>query len=171
MRLDLREIIEVPGVRLPFSHTLDTQALDLPGVTGYPSPPQAQGVVRNAAGALELDGTLRAELTVLCDRCGRPFPLKIDLPLYVPLAQEGESAENPDTFFLDGDALNLSELLETCLILNMDSKRLCKPDCLGLCPTCGADLNEGPCACGRQTDPRLAGLKQLLDMNNTTRGL
>ena len=165
MRLNLREIIEIPGASLPFSHTLDTAELTFPGVEGYLSPPMADGAVRNAAGALELNGVLRAELRVLCDRCMKAFPLRIELPLHVPLATGLGDEENPDLFPIEGDALDLDELLATYFVLNMDSKRLCKPDCLGLCPDCGADLNEGSCVCGKKMDPRLAGLKQLLDID------
>ena len=109
-------------------------------------------------------------MTVSCDRCMKPFPFLVELPLHVPLAAEAGDGEDPDIFPLEGDALNLDELLTTCFVLNMDSKRLCKPDCLGLCPTCGADLNEGPCACEKPTDPRLAGLKQLLDIGGVQNG-
>ena len=41
---------------------------------------------------------------------------------------------------------------------------LCKPDCKGLCPQCGKNLNEGKCGCSaRQVDPRLEILKKLID--------
>ncbi|MCL2343030.1 MAG: DUF177 domain-containing protein [Firmicutes bacterium] len=164
MKLNLREIIEIPGASLPFSCVLDPAELDFPGVERYSLPPTAEGVVRNAAGALELSGALKAEMTILCDRCVKTFPLKIELPLQVHLAADPGDDENPDIFPLEGDSLDLDELLTTCFVLNMDSKHLCNPDCLGLCPNCGADLNEGPCACGKQIDPRFAGLKQLLDI-------
>ena len=45
----------------------------------------------------------------------------------------------------------------------MDSKLLCSEDCQGLCPRCGADLNEGPCQCKPEIDPRLAVLQQFLN--------
>ena len=48
----------------------------------------------------------------------------------------------------------------------MDGKHLCSEDCKGLCPTCGKDLNEGPCGCGKEVDPRLAVLAKLLDKDS-----
>ena len=47
----------------------------------------------------------------------------------------------------------------------MDSRFLCREDCKGLCPKCGKDLNDGPCKCGEDQDPRLAVLAQLLENN------
>ncbi|NLH02379.1 MAG: DUF177 domain-containing protein, partial [Clostridiales bacterium] len=61
------------------------------------------------------------------------------------------------------DWLDLSDLLETCFILSMESKFLCRENCEGLCPSCGKNLNDGPCGCKKEIDPRLAVLGQLLD--------
>ena len=66
---------------------------------------------------------------------------------------------------LDGDDLDLDETLSTLYVLDMETKFLCSEDCKGLCARCGADLNLGPCACGKEVDPRLAVLQQLLDSN------
>ena len=73
MRLNLREIIEVPGASLPFQCELDTQGLDFPSVQEYKSRPKAQGRVFNEAGVLHMEGTLRAEMSCVCDRCGCLF--------------------------------------------------------------------------------------------------
>ena len=45
----------------------------------------------------------------------------------------------------------------------MDTKNLCSPDCKGLCPGCGANLNHEACRCKKAVDPRLAKLAQLLE--------
>ena len=51
---------------------------------------------------------------------------------------------------------DLDEILTTAFVLNMDSKLLCRPDCKGICPRCGKNLNEGACSCRPEIDPRLA---------------
>ena len=79
-----------------------------------------------------------------------------------PFISDRES-EDPEVFVLDGDMLDLDETLSTLFILDMETKFLCSEDCKGLCSRCGADLNLGPCACGKEVDPRLAVLQQLLD--------
>ena len=49
------------------------------------------------------------------------------------------------------------------LLLFFPTKMLCKPDCKGLCCKCGKNLNDGPCDCQKDVDPRLESLLQLLD--------
>ena len=75
---------------------------------------------------------------------------------------EDEDAADEWTFLLDNDSADLDEILTTAFVLNMDSKLLCRPDCKGLCCRCGKNLNDGPCGCRPETDPRLAVLGQLL---------
>lgn len=162
MKLDLHEIIDVPGGRVPFAQTLDVSRLDFPSVISYPSPPYAQGEVRNSAGLLRVEGELTAPMLCICDRCGRVFESEKSLALHA-LIVDDEDTEDPEAFTLEGDRLDLDELLETLLILDMETKFLCSEDCKGVCPSCGKNLNEGPCACGRKSDPRLAVLEQLLD--------
>ena len=68
-----------------------------------------------------------------------------------------------DLRVIEGDELDLDELIYSDIILLTPTKFLCKEDCKGLCPTCGKNLNEGDCACAKQqTDPRLEALRQLL---------
>ena len=60
--------------------------------------------------------------------------------------------------------LEVDEQLVEMLTLEFPSKLLCREDCAGLCPQCGKNLNNGPCACSKQeTDPRLAPLAAWLE--------
>ncbi|MGE4354063.1 MAG: DUF177 domain-containing protein [Oscillospiraceae bacterium] len=166
MRLNLNEIIEIPGSQVPFGCELDTGRLFLPSVKSFVHPPKAEGFVKNTAGALTLVGDISAEMVRICDRCTCEYHQKKVLPVEAQLATELQDEENPDIFPVDADGwLNLSDVLETCFILDMEAKSLCKPDCAGLCQTCGANLNLGKCGCRAETDPRLAVLGQLLDMD------
>lgn len=163
MRISLCEIIEMPGKSLPFSCTLETERLMQPAIEEFSSPPHAEGVITNTAGALTLSGVITAEFTCYCDRCGRQTQRSFELPLSVKLAADLEDDDNPEIFPIYGNELDLGDVLETCYILNAESKFLCGKDCMGLCPRCGKDLNEGPCSCDKEIDPRLAVLQQLLD--------
>ena len=80
------------------------------------------------------------------------------------LVREIEDEDTADewTFLLKEDKADLDEILTTAFVLNMDSKLLCRPDCKGLCCRCGKNLNDGPCGCRPEVDPRLAVLGQLL---------
>ena len=163
MKLSLHEIIEMPGSRLPFSCAIDTDRISHPSIAEFSAPPVAVGEISNIAGALSLSGELKADLLRVCDRCGLNFKSEEIVPLYAKLAESLTDEDNAEIFLLDGNWLDLSDVIETCFILSMDSKCLCKEDCFGLCPACGKNLNEGPCACPKEIDPRLAVLAQLLE--------
>jgi len=164
MRLNLGEILEIPGGSVPFSCQLDAERLMLPSVSAFEGPVTAAGTVCNSAGALTLYGAIHADMTRICDRCMSPYRQTKDLPVELHLSADPDSGDDPEMFPIEPDGtLELSDALETSFILDMDAKSLCREDCLGLCERCGANLNDGPCTCRRQTDPRLAVLGQLLD--------
>ncbi|MEF9971137.1 MAG: DUF177 domain-containing protein [Oscillospiraceae bacterium] len=163
MRLNLHEIIEMPGKSLPFSCVLETERLLCPAILEFVSPPSSEGVITNSAGALTLTGSINAHMVCICDRCSSEYSCSKTVPLNLKLAADLDDEDNIEIFPLDGNWLNLSDVLETCFILSTETKFLCNEDCAGICPTCGKNLSEGPCGCVKEIDPRLAALGQLLD--------
>lgn len=165
MWLNLKDIIEIPGGEVSFETGLEPDRLAFPSLVRFENTPRAVGRVVNTAGVLTLSGSLNARMLCRCDRCGSEFELDKELSLNVPLsAHMEEEGDDAEVFPLDGDGVDLDEVLSACFILNTDSKLLCSDDCRGLCPTCGKNLNQGPCSCAKPVDPRLAVLGQLLDM-------
>ena len=163
MFLDLHEIIEVPGGHIPFRCELDRERIGFPALVGFNGPVTAAGEVKNTAGILELTAVVEADMTVRCDRCAAEFPLKRSVAARATLKADPDEDDYDELFPLEGDGIDACDVLETCFILDMDQKFLCREDCKGLCSICGRNLNEGPCSCGKQTDPRMAVLSQLLD--------
>lgn len=164
MKLDLKNIVHVPGAAVEFDYPLDLS--DFPWGERCPvrEPVAVRGSVRNMAGALLLRARLDAELHLTCDRCTRPFSTEKHLEYETLLSDQVEDEDNDDIVLLDSDGqLELDELLTDVFVLGLDTKNLCKEDCRGLCPGCGADLNTEPCRCKKETDPRLAGLAKFFD--------
>ena len=165
MLLGLAGIIDRPGESVPFSCSVDLS--DLLYGTCYPvsEPVVAEGTVRNTAGVLVMTGTVKTCIHGVCDRCAGDFDQDVELPIDVVLVRELANEENEDewVFPLEGDSADLEDIVRTVFVLNVDSKLLCKPDCKGLCCKCGKNLNEGPCGCQKELDPRFAALRQLLD--------
>ena len=165
MLLGLSKIIDCPGASLPFSVSVDLS--DLCYGISYPvtEPVVASGTGRNTAGVLMMDGELTTTIHGLCDRCASPFDREIRFPIHAVLVTELADEENEDewVFPLEGDSADLDDIVRTVFVLNLDSKLLCKEDCRGLCPRCGKNLNDGPCNCQKELDPRFAALKQLLE--------
>ncbi|HCA46557.1 MAG TPA: DUF177 domain-containing protein [Armatimonadetes bacterium] len=119
-------------------------------------------------------GHLNATARLECSRCleMHEVPMRLDFseacsfaqidePLaYTHVADEDESAAIP---ILDGETVDLSELVRQLLVLHAPQRSLCRPDCNGICPQCGTNLNNGACDCGNEdVDPRLAPLRNLL---------
>ena len=165
MLLGLKDIIHRPGASVSFSESVDLS--DLLFGTCYPvtEPVLAVGTVRNTADVLMMKGTITTCLHGVCDRCAGEFTREVEIPLDVVLVEELSNEENEDewVFPLEADAADMEDIVRTVFVLNMDSKLLCKPDCKGLCCRCGKNLNEGPCTCQKEPDPRFAALRQLLD--------
>ncbi len=164
MLLGLSKIIDCPGGSVSFSTSVDLSDLRFGTCCPIREPVRASGVVRNTAGVLLMSGSLTTRLYGVCDRCAREFERDVEFPIDAVLVTEFANEDNEDerVFQLEGDSADLDDIITTTLVLNMDSKLLCTPDCKGLCCRCGANLNDGPCGCQPELDPRFAALKQLL---------
>ena len=165
MRLGLSKIIDCPGASVSFSAEVDLR--DLCYGVSYPvsEPVKAEGTVRNTAGVLMMTGEISTRIHGICDRCASPFDRDVTIPLEVVLVTEMANEENEDewVFPLEADSADLDDIVRTVFVLNLDSKLLCREDCKGLCHRCGKNLNDGPCDCRKELDPRFAALKQLLE--------
>ncbi|MEA4965066.1 MAG: DUF177 domain-containing protein [Oscillospiraceae bacterium] len=167
MLLNLSKIVGCPGM-VPFETALDLSDLSFGDCHPARVPVLAKGTVRNSAGVLLLRGTVETTLHGVCDRCLKPFERFVSYPLEAVLVKEleNEKDENEWVFLLQNDCADLTDIIRTTFVLNMDSRLLCREDCKGLCFRCGKDLNDGPCDCQPEADPRLAVLQKLLTGKN-----
>ena len=165
MLLGLSKIIDCPGASVPFSTSVDLSDLVYGQCRPVSEPVLASGMVRNTAGVLVMTGEITTTIHGVCDRCATDFDRDIDFLIDVVLVTELANEENEDewVFPLEGDSADLEEIVRTVFVLNFDSKLLCEEDCKGLCCRCGKNLNNGPCSCQKELDPRFAALKQLLE--------
>jgi uncharacterized protein len=159
--LDLRSIIYEAGT-VPFDCESDLSDLQFISISQFLSPLRAVGKVTNSAGVLTLTGKASVKLLCVCDRCGGEFETDMEIPLYAVLSEEIQDKENSDIYMLQGGYADLDEIIITAFVFSLESKTLCREDCKGICPSCGKNLNEGPCNCKHEPDSRLAVLKQLL---------
>ena len=165
MRLNLREIIHVPGASLPFEFQLDLSQEDFFGEQPITRPVTVTGQVKNIADVLVLEGEAKSLLDYTWDRCMSRFSREKVVGLSFLLAETLEGEDDGEIVLLDDGEIDVGDLAYTAFILDMDTKHLCSEDCKGLCPGCGVNLNQEPCRCKKQADPRWAALEQLLDKN------
>ena len=120
-----------------------------------------------------LEGDAEARVGVTCSRCLRPFETEVHADFaeqyYATIGVErGERmAEAPrDAKTIDSDfRIDLTPLLREELILATPLAPLHSPDCKGLCPVCGRDLNLEPHAHDEASDERWAKLGRLKDFH------
>lgn len=134
-------------------------------------------VQKAAGGRFRLVGKARTTLEVPCSRCVEPFRIPVDAPFDLSFLPQTDNAGEPEreirdddlsTSFYRDDTIDLAELLREQLYLALPMKPLHDEGCQGLCPLCGTNLNRETCECKvAWEDPRLAGLKSLLDEKKT----
>ena len=163
MILDVTSVLHTPGKRLAFQFSLDLSDVEFAGRFPISRPVEVEGEVVNSADVLMLSLTASTTLDAVCDRCGKPFLQKKEISYTCMLAEELQNEDSDDIVLLEGGKADAGDLARTAFLLGMDTKTLCSEDCKGLCPRCGANLNEGPCSCKREIDPRLAALAKLLE--------
>jgi len=100
-------------------------------------------------------GNISATARLNCRRCLAEVDYPIDRHVDVLLTSDAEAAEDPSVYPLPEEAthVDLGNVVREELALEVPGFVLCRDDCAGLCPTCGADLNAGPCACARTAEP------------------
>ena len=111
--------------------------------------------VERSGDRISVRGMLGAAATVECVRCLRRYEMPLEAPIEVFAERAGtgfrldeeELARSDYMKFHDGRHLDLREEVREALLLEVPMAPHCREDCAGLCPRCGADLNDGPCGC------------------------
>jgi uncharacterized protein len=165
-RLELARADSEPlAFRERFTLPADACGEAVAGVDGV----ELSGVVEKAGRGFLLDGEVSIEARLVCSRCMKEFAFSVAEPVSMHLLpaslapQEEETQlgrDDLDVHFYEEPVVNLVELAAEQVLLAVPLKPLCRETCQGLCPNCGADLNQGPCACPRTIDPRLAPLRE-----------
>jgi uncharacterized protein len=124
-------------------------------------------------GTIHISGRVQAQPDLECSRCLRRFPYKIDSELGVDVAPVSAMNRVPErelaggeleTEFYQGEEIEPLEFVKEQLLISIPMVPVHAPDCKGLCPVCGSDLNQHDCGCrskGEDFGP-FSGLKDLL---------
>ncbi|MCS7172605.1 MAG: DUF177 domain-containing protein [Armatimonadetes bacterium] len=163
MRITVQEIFQAPaGVAVELRGSVPPEGED----AVFISPVRGRAWVRAEGGRVRLSGEATVEVRQTCARCLREFVGTISVQvseLFDPALRPewGGALEEEDFVFpLDGE-LDVEEVFRQHLLLALPHAPLCRPDCAGLCPVCGADRNVASCGCTPLArDPRLALLER-----------
>lgn len=121
-------------------------------------------------GRFYFSGQFEGQVSTECRRCLAPSsaPVAEEAAFVFAEADDEEVDDDPDVYQLDPKTreLDLRPAVREQWLLAVPAFVECRPDCAGLCPTCGADLNAGPCACQPAADPRWDALRQPRDQRS-----
>ncbi len=168
MKIDLQKLINATVDEIPFSGTIDLRKETFFGEHPFQFPVEYQGVITSQLDVLRCTGEIHTTYVTTCARCLKPLEVSVHVSVNMLLLQEAEGQEEEENVFLiAGNVLNPEDVFVPALLLEINMAYLCKPDCKGLCPHCGADRNETHCDCGgKQIDDRFAVLQKLLDQKS-----
>ena len=162
MKLQVEEALKEAGKLFPFS--FECPAAELGDVADFPWKDAAvavKGTYCYDGNHIVVSGTICTTGIYICSRCLTPVSVDRNETLSEVYGTEAELPE--DVLPYNGEYIDLTETIRETLILSEPMRVLCRPDCKGLCPQCGANLNDGPCSCPTdKIDPRLEVLAQLL---------
>ncbi|MCI0521539.1 MAG: DUF177 domain-containing protein [Chloroflexi bacterium] len=162
LRLNVGFLVNSPvGVSRDFEFDIPSLSiapdLDLNALQGHVH------VSRTAQGLL-VQSYLRAALAAECVRCLSPFQQTVQTDFTELYAFSRNATTESELLLPDDMHIDLRPLVREYTLLAMPISPLCRPDCRGLCPVCGENLNETTCDHSNEAvDPRLEQLKNLLD--------
>ncbi len=138
--------------------------------------------LEKVARRIRIEAKAKAPLSAACSRCLAPVSVDLPVDFEVTLVPEDEYEDAPrgerdadkghaggsfeprdaeeETY--SGKALDLEPIVREQILLALPGYPVCEESCKGLCPVCGANLNDRECGCDRHVpDPRWAGLKNV----------
>jgi uncharacterized protein len=163
--VDLSSVTEEP-VPVAFEIPLSLEALDREPLLEI-SPVRLGGAISRIEGGFALEARCGFEGKLECSRCLAAYPFASDEPFTLLLYKRAPgspdvrelSRDDLDVSFYEGEDVDVAPIAEERVQMSIPMKPLCREDCRGLCPRCGADRNQGSCACASEdTDPRWAAL-------------
>lgn len=171
------EVAKIPSQGMAVASPIEPGEIHVEGERSFTLRPGGDVAFRIERGddlSVHVRGHLRATLELECGRCLEAYPLPLDQELdlfYLPHRSDDEAEDDVElsdrdmvVAYYEGERLDLGNVLREQLFLAVPLRRLCRPECLGLCSACGANRNATSCDCTPETagDPRLAVLGHLI---------
>ncbi len=149
-------------------------AVEKSGEARFRGPVAARLTLFPLSDTIEVRGELEVGLVLTCARCLAEFERDLHCDLFCAYAPRPAERRQPTAgdlelstddvglIFFEGRTIDTAEAVREEILAALPYRALCRPDCRGLCPRCGANLNLETCACAAERiDPRLADLARL----------
>jgi uncharacterized protein len=164
--VDVSELLRRPGATQHVSVSTDLEEIrgELARV------PEGSGLqldlqLDSLADGIHVHGEIAGGVTEECARCLRTIPARIEVPVHEVYLYPADAGDDGETYAIEDETLDLEPMVRDAVILALPLNPLCRPDCKGLCPTCGADRNDVECGHDdAPTNVRWGALERLRDM-------
>lgn len=161
IRIHIPNELFAPAESSHYEGALDLPVLKSgPDLISFSGPLSWQVDITNTGDAFLVSGTVEGEGVTSCARCLEDVDVSFMGEVEGYYLIGGEDAEDPedmdeDEFDVlpDDNTIDIAPLIKAALLLEVPLVPLCDDDCKGICPTCGANLNEGPCGCEETLKP------------------
>lgn len=164
--MNLSPILDGKRMTMEVDAVIEPSELDARAEVQYGSPLCIKGMIKQNAGGILLSAQIQAEFVLACDRCLKEVRYAQDIETTVRLSASDEQSweDELDLHPITDGSIDLVEIATSALMQELPMQILCEEGCLGLCPTCGEDLNTQECTCEPEepTDHRFDVLKELL---------
>jgi uncharacterized protein len=170
LRFDLRELGRRAGSLREYRRSVPAPAglgLDLVGVPeGAPLALELR--LESVTEGVLVTGTVTAPIAGQCGRCLDPLSAEIAVEICelfaYPDSSTDQTSEEDEIHRIDGEILDVEPAVRDAVVLGLPWTPLCRPDCPGLCPSCGQRLDDLPAGHTHETiDPRWAGLARFTE--------
>ncbi len=171
MKISIKDITSLPDQSKKFSGECSIQNFSYLGGDFSINHVEPFDVVLSMIGTGKLHITFETETEILgsCDRCLTDVSFKVPVSVDETVnVSEGQVVADEDIgpySFVEGEEIDIDELILNEILVNFPAKILCQDDCKGICPVCGKNRNIEDCGCDDTVlDPRMA---QFLDVFNS----
>ena len=167
MIISVSDAQKLVGVEFPIdiTETIDPEVYNGKELK-FNGPAAITGKFASDGNAIPVEAEGEVQYLTECARCTKRFMETLTFPINEYFVRDISWDMDQDTYPYTSEKIDLKQPFLDNLFLNLPLISLCKPDCRGLCPYCGADLNETTCSCeSDRKDSKFDLLKQLLNEN------
>lgn len=165
------DLIAVGNSPHHFDFFVSPDEIDLEDEAKLKNAAHTKGILTKHIAQTDVEGVINAEIELECTRCLQKIEQNFEFPFAAAFvssenytqAKEAElNAEDLDVSIIEGNEIDLSELVREQILLNLPEQVFCQENCKGLCEKCGANRNLIDCNCKeKEIDPRWSALKNL----------
>ncbi|HQZ00093.1 MAG TPA: DUF177 domain-containing protein [Propionicimonas sp.] len=160
--LDTRELTRRAGVLREVTRVAEAPEDLGIEVIGVPpgSPVDLDLRLESVVEGVLVSGTAKVRLRGICARCLDEIDDQVEVDLQELYCYPGKELDDAEALHIEGELIDLEPVLRDAVVLDLPFTPLCQPDCAGLCPECGANLNRDPQhSHAEPIDPRWASLE------------